>query len=200
MIQGSGSILSTKDEQGNDIPFMTTDQILKELQRFGFIVFYDVKRNLPTNILAFLSTVNNLGFDKITRVCLQSQEEETGTIVWRPTILVIKSADNSDLLEFDCKLTRKAFNKKLTDNTIMNVTHEDNMKWDWLTYIANIDDILSENVDDSDQYEPVYIDELDPPLPMFSDGSMTPYGSEEVDDDEDGDITPEPLEGEYVEP
>lgn len=175
MIEGSGSLISDVDEEGLDLPFMTTDQILRELQRFGFIIFYDVKKNLPSPILSFLSTVNDLGYDKITRVALQTKTASNG-VIWAPTILVIKSEFNLDLLEFDCKLTRKDFNQKLSDNVIMNVTHEEGMKWDWVNYTANIDDLLDENTTEfDDQFKPIHEHHPVPPFPLF-------FGPEYSDD------------------
>ena len=184
MIEGSGKLLSTKDEEGLDLPFMSTEKILKELERFGFYVKYDVKSNLPSNMIAFLATVDNLGFDKITRVLLETKTK-LDTVVLEPTILVIKSTeDNSDLLTFDCKLRAKRFNEKLAANTIMNVTHEKGMKWDWVTYIANISDILDENVDPVDEYE------SDTGVEDGSDPVLIPEGytihqGDEYDDDEE---------------
>lgn len=151
MIKGSGNLICDEDEEGNAIPFFTTDQILTELQRFGFYVTYDVKSNLPMNTLSFLATVDNLGYDKITRVALETFDK-LGQKKWKPTILLIKSEANPDLLEFDCKLVQKKFQEKLAANTIMNVTDEPNLSWDWVAYIANISDILDENVDPVDEF------------------------------------------------
>lgn len=153
MINGSGSLLSNETEDGYDIPFMTTEQILTELQRFGFYVKYDVKSNLPQDVISFLATIDNLGYDKITRVAVETKQPG-GSVIWKPTILVFKAVpENDDILTFDCRLTRTKFNKKLADNVIMNVTHEPDLEWDWLNYICNISDILDENIDPVDGFE-----------------------------------------------
>ena len=44
MIDGSGRVLSDTTEEGAPLPFMTTDRILLELQRFGFYITYDVDK------------------------------------------------------------------------------------------------------------------------------------------------------------
>lgn len=195
MIKGSGTLISTEDEEGELIPFFTTDQILEELQRFGFYVEYDVKSNLPMSTLSFLATVDNLGYDKITRVALESVNTD-GDRIWTPIILIMKSQFNDDLLTFDCKLTKKKFQEKLAANTIMNVTHEQDLTWDWVKYIANISDILDENIDPTDDFitdtniesgsDPFYR----PPLGTFPPEGSTPENdnftlySDEVDSDE----------------
>lgn len=181
MIKGTGSLITTEDEDGNDLPFLTTEEILKQLMKFGFYIEYDVKKNLPSEMLAFLATIDNLGYDKITRIALESYTPD-GQKTWRPTVIVMKSEGNTDLLVFDCKVTRKVFNEKLTANIVMNVTHEEDMDWSWLTYIANIEDILDENVDPSDEFDPIPSRHHWPPI--SSDTSYTEYDSEVVEDDE----------------
>lgn len=152
MIKGSGSLLSNNDESGDPIPFMTTEEILKELQRFGFYITYNLKSNLPNDVLDFLSTVDNLGFDKITKIGLQ-QRFVNGCSRYVETTIVFKSQYNSDLLTYGCKVSKDDFNKKLADNTIMNVSNEPGLVWDWVTSMLGIEDVLNDNVDTVDPYE-----------------------------------------------
>ena len=184
MIDGSGRILNDKTEQGVPLPFMTTDRILLELQRFGFYIKYDVRSNLPDNILAFLATVDNLGYDKISQVLLETKiGNETK---WLPTPIVFKAVEsNNDILTFNCKLSRAKFDKKLEANTLMNISVEKGMKWDWLKYIANIEDILNENIDPKDEFETktnIQTGQLTP----YNQENHTPYDSEEIDDFTEG--------------
>lgn len=144
MINGSGSLITEVDEEGNPIEFLSTEEILKQLMKFGFYITYDVKTNLPEPTLAFLYKVMNLGFDKITRVARETRDV-SGNRIWRPTVIVMKSEFNTDLLVFDCKVTSTVFNAKLLANSIMNVTDESNIDWRWLAYMANISEILEEN-------------------------------------------------------
>ena len=180
MIDGSGRVLSETTEEGAPLPFMTTDRILLELQRFGFYITYDVKSNLSDEIVSFLATVDNLGYDKITQILLETTVGNTTR--WIPTAIVFKSEqDNDDLLTFNCKVPRTRFNRKLTTNSIMNISAEKGMKWDWLRYIANIEDILNENIDPKDEFETktnVQTGQLTP----YNQENYTPYDSEEVDD------------------
>lgn len=153
MIEGSGQLISDKDERGRYLPFMTTNEILKQIEKFGFIVKYDVKRNLPGEVIAFLSKLYTLGYDKITRIIVQTKDNE-GKLYDRPTVIVMKTSEyNDDLLTFGCKVSQNRFNRKLDSNTVINVTEEPGMTWSWLKYMANISDLLDENLDHPKDFE-----------------------------------------------
>lgn len=153
MIKGSGSLISEEDEEGVIIPFLTTEEILKQIEKFGFIVKYDLKSNLPDNVIAYLSELYNLGYDKITKIIVDTVNKD-GDRIKKPTIIVMKSDQgNDDLLTYGSIISFNKFAKKLSDNSVMNVTDEPNMVWDWVTYMFNISDILDENIDPTDDFE-----------------------------------------------
>ena len=154
MIQGTGSLITDKDEAGHEIPFLTTEEILRQLMKFGFYVTYDVKSNLPNNILSFLATIDNLGFDKISKVVVTKRDKITGQQINDVATIVFKTVpENEDILAFSCELSETKLNEKLQKNILMNVTKEKNMQWDWLHYMANISDLLDENVDHTNDFE-----------------------------------------------
>lgn len=198
MIKGTGELISNVDEEGNDLPFLTTDQILEQIAKFGFIVVYDLKSNLPSNVLSYLSQLYNLDYDKITRINVKSILAN-GEIRCTPTIIVMKSyKGNDDLLTFDCTIGYKQFCDKLVANSIMDVTDEPGMVWDWVTYMANLKDILDENVDPTDDFETKTDIEVEPFTPYqpseldeegntgsISSEGLTPYQSEEIDNNDD---------------
>lgn len=153
MIEGSGQLITQEDEEGNDLPFLTTDQILEQIMKFGFYVTFDVKSNLPGDTISFLATIDNLGYDKITKVLLQETNEE-GQIIWKPNIIIFKTVpENKDLISYGTKLSRAKYVEKVTAGTVMNVTHELEHSWDWVTSLFNIADILDENIDPVDEYK-----------------------------------------------
>lgn len=191
MIKGSGTLISKNDEDGRALPFLTTDQILEQLAKFGFIITYDVKSNLPGNIISYLSMLYDLGFDKITRVCVEDHVVD-GVMYYRPTTIVMKTElGNDDLLTFECRVASQKFRDKLVANSIMNVSNEPGMTWDWLKYMANISDILDENIDPTDDFETQTDIET---------GHLTPYtgpvsDSDEDDEDVDTDAADDQLTG-----
>ena len=154
MIKGTGSLITDVDEAGYEIPFLTTEEILRQLMKFGFYIVYDVKSNLPNNILSFLATIDNLGFDKISKVVIKRRDKLTGSRTNKVATVVFKTVpENEDLLVFSAEITEEKFNKKLQSNIVMNVSEEKDMQWDWLTYMANISDILDENIDHTNDFE-----------------------------------------------
>jgi len=181
MIMGHGELVTEFDEDGNAIPFLSTDEILKQIEKFGFYVIYDVKSNLPMNVITFLQELYEFGYDKITRIVVSTKSKESGSLIWRPQVIAIKSQFNSDLLSYGAKITEKVFKNKLADNTIMNLSYEADMKWDWLTYIANIADLLEENIDPRDDIAELH--SLDPFDPIHNEG-LTPYTDPEEPDEE----------------
>lgn len=147
LICGEGSLIDTCDDEGFDIPFLTTDQILNQLRMFGFDIIYDYKKDLPDNVFVFLKEIMLLGYDKITKVMLETYSPD-GENIWKPTVVVFKSTkDNDDLLSFGHQLGRRSYINKIDDNSILNVTYEEEMNWDWVTSFFNIADILDENLD-----------------------------------------------------
>lgn len=193
MIEGEGTLITDKDEKGYDIPFLTTAQILEQLEKFGFYIVYDVKSNLPDETFGFLQQMMLLGYDKITKVLLQKQNKD-GDIIWEPTILVFKSVTaNEDLYSYGEKLTRQKYMKKVDENIVLNVTHQEGIKWDWVTSYYNISDIMDENLDSFPSSDPIITDpgfannssaESSPDISCpegYTQYSDTPY-SEDYDD------------------
>lgn len=156
MIKGTGDIISEEDEFGEPIPFLTSDEILAQLEKFGFIIKYDVKSNLPTNVIAYLSTMYNLGYQKINRVNVRLRNID-GNYYNRPTVILMKDvSENADLLRFNISIRADNFNKKLDAGIIINISNElEPNSWDWLKYMSNLSDLLDENVDSRDEFETV---------------------------------------------
>ena len=194
MITGSGELISEEDENGEPIPFLTTEQILTQLEKFGFIIKYDVKSNLSNDVLAYLSTMYNLGYVKINRIGVR-MPNQNGDRYNRPTVILMKDvSDNNNLLKFDQVISQVEFNKKLDANIVVNITDElESDSWDWVTYMANLEDILEENIDPKDDYE-TQTDVKSGKQRKLSDSitliDYTPYDSE-LSDDEPTEIAPE---------
>lgn len=195
MIKGTGSLLSEEDENGISIPFLTTDEILKQISKFGFLVEYDLKSNLPDQVTAYLSMLYNLGYDKINRLYIKTRNKD-GVPIARDTVVVLKSCEETiDIMKYEKYVLESEFNKLLDLNVVMNVTNEPDMVWDWLTYMCNIKDVLEENIDQTDDFETKTDvkdgEDVIPPPPPFDPISIVPEGysvytgeDEEEDDGE----------------
>lgn len=195
MIEGEGKLVTNLDEKGRYLPFMTTDEILKQLAKFGFYIRYDVKSNLPDETFVFLQQISLLGYEKITKVMLQTTNKE-GDTIWQPSIVVFKCVDdNVDLMSYGQKLSRSKYIRKVDKNIILNVTDQEGISWDWVTSYFNISDILNENLDSGVAYPvenevdvPKYVSDSyfipDPSCPA----GFTPYNDPDayIEGDDDG--------------
>lgn len=199
MIQGSGTLITATNEEGEDLPFLTTEQILDQIMKFGFYVKYDVKSNLPSEIIAYLSELYNLGYDKINRLTVQLKNKGE-TLIRKSRVVVFKTdKQTTDILTFGKVISRAALDRKLEKNLVLDITEECEGRWDWVTYAANISDILDENIDPVDEYETssdVSTHDMHPFVPedgqelteadLIPEGmTLTPYVDPEVEGEDD---------------
>lgn len=151
MIDGSGLLITPEDETGCVIPFMTTDEILIQLSKFGFYIEYNQKENLPGPVLDFFQHWMEMGYDRITRVLLQSKDR-FGNTIWKDSIVIFKDCvENLDLISYGEKLSRNKYIQKVDANTIQNVT-DAGFRWDWVDSVYRLEDIMNENTDIDDDY------------------------------------------------
>lgn len=151
VIQGTGVLVTQEDEYGYAIPFMTTDEILRQISKFGFYVTYKRRSHLPGPVLDFFQRWMDMGYGRITRVLLQS-ENKYGDTIWVDSVVLFKeTVENQDLLCYGKKLSRIAYMKKVDANSIQNVTNV-GFDWDWVDSFYRLEDIMDENVDYDDEF------------------------------------------------
>lgn len=154
MIKGSGSLLSDETEEGTPLPFLTTEEILQQIAKFGFIVQYDLKSNLPAPVINYLSSLYNLGYDKINKLNVRVKSKDKLSYIQKTYVIVMKSCDETtNLMKFGKRVSEAMLDKFLRQNLIINATDEPDMVWDWVTHLFNIEDILNENIDPTDDFE-----------------------------------------------
>ena len=127
-----------------EVSVLTTAQVLNELARFGFLITYDQKAHLPTAQLQFLVAVNQLGFDKLRLMTVLDPATSTA----RTYVIVFKIANHPDWLDNTATAYLRDFNQATADGTAFNVStisESEKYRWDWLDYVANIEDILRDN-------------------------------------------------------
>lgn len=144
LVDSSGPLLSV----GNTgfIPEFTTIEILRELRKFGFYVTYNPATHLDGNQLQYLMVLDGLGFDKIRVLNVYSSTEMGKT--FSPKVVAFNVADNSDWLNNGYSASETEFTKALNNGSAINISgmsEKNSFRWDWLTYVANIKDILEEN-------------------------------------------------------
>jgi hypothetical protein len=141
-INSTGSLL-TPDPTSGIIKEFTTDEILAELNKFGFDVTFEINQHLGGDQISYLMTLYDLGFDKLRMLEVQQLDGMYSNY------LVAFNVDKCpDWIQNDFTCGRKVFLEALNNSGAMNLTDLKQTKgfdWTWLTYVANIEDIIEDN-------------------------------------------------------
>lgn len=145
-VNSSGTIL-TPDPESGIIPEFTTDQILIELNKFGFDVTFNLEAGLSGDQLEYLMTLDALDFDKIRTLDVYTYDG-IGNREFTQYIVVFNIEKCPKWIDQNYSVSEKDFLSALNDGGAMNLTYVSQTKhfdWSWLTYVANIEDIIENN-------------------------------------------------------
>lgn len=143
VLNAQGSIVS--EVNNNVVVEPTTDEILAELNKWGFIVEFDQKLNLPQGQIDFLTELKALGYDKLRILPVYTMRY--GKKEYKPYIVVFNVTNNADWLINTYAASEQEFLKALKEGSAVNIsaTSKANIwSWGWLDFVANIDDILND--------------------------------------------------------
>lgn len=143
VLNAQGSIVS--EVNNNVVVEPTTDEILAELNKWGFIVEFDQKLNLPQGQVDFLTELKALGYDKLRILPVYTMRY--GKKEYKPYIVVFNVTNNADWLINTYAASEQEFLKALKEGSAVNIsaTSKANIwSWGWLDFVANIDDILND--------------------------------------------------------
>lgn len=143
LVDSSGTLL-TPDPVSGIIKEFSTEEILVELNKFGFDVTFEINQHLSGDQISYLMTINDLGYDKLRR--LYVQDKPNGG--YSEYIVVFNVAKCPDWINMDFCCGKKPFVDALMSSGAMNLTDLEQTKgfdWTWLTYVANIEDIIEDN-------------------------------------------------------
>lgn len=144
MLNAQGAIINEFSE--NLTIEFTYKQILKELEKYGFLVTYNPRKSLPGSQIEYLMSLKKLGYDKIRIINVWYIENSTKIFKWY--IVAFNVDKNMDWLNNGYAPNEREFNKALNNGSAVNVSALSKSKqwsWSWLDYVANIDDILEDN-------------------------------------------------------
>jgi hypothetical protein len=144
VVEASGSMLSkmTTDQYHE----FTPDEILFELAKYGFNIEFVRYKHLSAEQLSYLITLKNLGFEKLRKldvIDLGAKNCPTTT-----NLIVFNITNHERWLMNTYVASKGEFIQALNDGSALNITNvsdTSNFDWSWLTYVANIDDILEAN-------------------------------------------------------
>lgn len=145
-VNSSGTIL-TPDNNSQIIPELTTDQILKELKKFGFDVVFSLEGGLSGDQIDYLITLNNLSFDKLRLLDVYTYDA-TGNKAFSQYVVAFNIEKCPEWVDINYTISSTDFLQALNAGGAMNLTYVSQTKhfdWSWLTYVANIDDIIENN-------------------------------------------------------
>ena len=126
---------------------LTKTQILDELAKYGFLVTFNQMQHLPDDLITYLQTLNNLGFDKIRKLTVT--QESWGKQIGETFIVAFMVDRCPEWLANEKTVQKAHFQDVLYDGGAINLTPistTNQWDWSWLTFVANIDDILLENM------------------------------------------------------
>lgn len=144
LINAEGSLL-TPDKNSGIIQEFSSDEILEILATFGFDITFHVNQHLSGDQIAFLMTVDELGYNKLRRLYVQDKPDGTYS-----EYIIVFNVDKcpAEWLNVNYMCGKKPFVDALLSSGAMNLTDLEQTKgfdWTWLTYVANIEDIIEDN-------------------------------------------------------
>lgn len=140
-----GLIERMPDESYHMIP---TQQILDELEKFGFIIDYEPDEHLDGNQLRYLITLDGLGFQKIRALYVRYSHSMAEYTV-KKRIVAFNVVENPDWLLNTHVASEQEFTEALNNGSAINITNisqSKNFNWEFLgDKVLNIEDILKIN-------------------------------------------------------
>ena len=142
LINAEGSLL-TKDANSGIIQEFSSDEILEVLATFGFDITFEVNQHLSGDQISYLMTLFDLGFDKLRMLEVQQLDG-----LYSNYLVAFNVDKCPEWIKNDFTCGRKPFLEALNASGAMNLTDLKQTKgfdWTWLTYVANIEDIIRDN-------------------------------------------------------
>lgn len=146
LVDSKGTLL-TPDPDSGIIKEFSTDEICKELYKFGFDVTFEINQHLSGEQISYLITLSGLNYDKLRRLAVY-EYDSVGSKVFSEYIVAFNVDGCSDWLDMNHVCRKRDFLEKLNKGVALNLTHvsqTEQFDWTWLTYVANIDDIIEDN-------------------------------------------------------
>lgn len=145
LLDGGGSIIS---EIADDIvPEFTTQQILTELKKFGFIIEYKPVTKLPSAQIDYLISLRQLHFDKIRVLYVHEYINNIKDVKWYVVAFNIES--NPQWINNWYSPHKNEYQSALMNGSalnLLNVSASRKFRWTWLVdNVMSIEDILEAN-------------------------------------------------------
>ena len=143
VIQAEGEIITPL---GDDE--LTTDDILLQLSKFGFLIEYAKNDRMTEEQIEYLITLDGLLFDKI-RVLPVVEYNYIGSRDVKTHVVVFQSDKLPKWLNENIAISRKEFLDALGKGGALNldgISETKKFNWDWLDFVGNIKDIINDYI------------------------------------------------------
>ena len=127
---------------------LSTNEILAQLAKFGYLITFKESEHLSGEQITYLMTLQNLGYDKIR--ILGVWKIQNGVKTYQPKVVVFKILEHPDWLNAGYVARESEFLKALDDGSAINITNiseANRYEWSWLkeNWIAGIRDVIADN-------------------------------------------------------
>jgi len=146
LVNSKGSLL-TPDPVSGIIKEFSTDEILAELNKFGFDITFEINQHLSGEQISYLITLSGLNYDKLRKLPVYEYDSQANKI-FSDYIVAFNVKQCPEWIQQEYTCSKADFLRKLNDGVALNLTHMSQTQlfdWTWLTYVANIDDIIEDN-------------------------------------------------------
>ena len=146
-INSKGTLL-TPDPESGKVKEFTEDEILDELNKFGFDVTFEINQHLSGDQISYLITLDGLGYDKIRYLPVFTYDS-IGSKTFSEYIVAFNVGQcPATWLDANFECSKPAFLDMLNSGAAINLTNISKTRafdWTWLTYIGDIEDIIEDN-------------------------------------------------------
>ena len=146
--------LLTPDPESGIIKEFSTKEICAELYKFGFDVTFEINQHLSGDQISYLITLDGLGYDKIRYLPVFTYDS-IGSKTFSEYIVAFNVGQCPQTwLDANFECSKPAFLDMLNSGAAINLTNISKTRafdWTWLTYIANIEDIIRDNGQGDDE-------------------------------------------------
>lgn len=144
VIYSGGTLLKEKDDEL--ISELSWEDINRELEKFGFLVYYHPRQELTSDQLAFLINIHRLGMDRLRPIGVR--ETHRGYEEVHTEIVAFQADRHPKWLDIKFFPNESEYTKALSDGSAINIrvlSKDHKFSWTWLDYVADIGHILEEN-------------------------------------------------------
>ena len=127
---------------------LTTDEILQQLAQYGFLITWAQNDRVTGPQIEYLLTLLKLGYSKV-RV-LEVWSVENNIDVYTRHVVAFNPEKHPEWISTDYYAALKEYAEATMDGSAIDVEMISSAKdfdWSWLTYVANIEDIVADYVE-----------------------------------------------------